>query len=210
MRGRATSTSTHPHSKHLSSSILADIPRWASNCINLHPVSKQLTSSWIRWKTPLRKPSWRWLRQRTIWHNITPAAAPPHRPSLLATWSTLTLKTSRRPADVPTVLLDGKNTQSDRCEVNRTILSGWGARMGSPRPSYKELRSRKVAIGSNSLEVESRKVEGRKVAKSQSRRSIANVAISKFTKVEILETMGENCISYFDCIYHLIYMETRQ
>jgi len=41
--------------------------------------------------------------------------------------------------------------------------------MGSPRPSYKELRSRKVAIGSNSLEVESRKVEGRsrKVAKSQ-------------------------------------------
>ena len=81
--------------------------------------------------------------------------------------------------------------------------------MGSPRPSYKELRSRKVAIGSNSLEVESRKVEGRsrKVAKSQSRRSIANVAISKFTKVEILETMGENCIFYFDRIYHLIYME---
>jgi len=61
--------------------------------------------------------------------------------------------------------------------------------MGSPRPSYKELRSRKVAIGSNSLEVESRKV-----AKSQSRRSIAKIAISKFTKVEILETMGENCI----------------
>jgi len=66
--------------------------------------------------------------------------------------------------------------------------------MGSPRPSYKELRLRKVAIGSNSLEVESHKVKGRK---SQSRRSIANVAISKFTKVEILETMGENCILYF-------------
>jgi len=29
-----------------------------------------------------------------------------------------------RPADVPTVLLDGKNTQSDRREVNRTVLSG--------------------------------------------------------------------------------------
>jgi len=28
------------------------------------------------------------------------------------------------PADVPTVLLDGKNTQSDRREVNRTVLSG--------------------------------------------------------------------------------------
>ena len=27
-------------------------------------------------------------------------------------------------ADVPTVLLDGKNTQSDRREVNRTVLSG--------------------------------------------------------------------------------------
>jgi len=26
--------------------------------------------------------------------------------------------------DVPTVLLDGKNTQSDRREVNRTVLSG--------------------------------------------------------------------------------------
>jgi len=26
--------------------------------------------------------------------------------------------------DVPTVLLDGKNTQSDRHEVNRTVLSG--------------------------------------------------------------------------------------
>ena len=72
--------------------------------------------------------------------------------------------------------------------------------MGSPRPSYKELRSRKVAIGSNSLEVESRKVEGRKVAKSQGRRSIANVAILKFTKVEILETMGENCIFFISII----------
>ena len=93
--------------------------------------------------------------------------------------------------------------------------------MGSPRPSYKELRLRKVAIGSNSLEVESRKVEvaKSKVARSKSqsrrsqvagRRSIANVAISKFTKVEILETMGENCICYFDRIYRLIYMETRQ
>jgi len=71
--------------------------------------------------------------------------------------------------------------------------------MGSLRPSYKELRSRKVAIGSNSLEVESRKVESRKVEgrKSQGRSAIANVAISKFTKVEILETMGENCILYF-------------
>jgi len=66
--------------------------------------------------------------------------------------------------------------------------------MGSPRPSYKELRSRKVAIASNSLEVESRKVESRK---SQGRSAIANVTISKFTKVEILETMGENCIFYF-------------
>ena len=35
--------------------------------------------------------------------------------------------------------------------------------MGSPRPSYKELRSRKVAIGSNGLEVKSRKVKSRKV-----------------------------------------------
>jgi len=79
--------------------------------------------------------------------------------------------------------------------------------MGSPRPSYKELRSRKVAIGSNSLEVESRKVEGRsrKVAKSQSRRSIANVAISKFTKVEILETMGENCILFISIISTILY-----
>ena len=74
--------------------------------------------------------------------------------------------------------------------------------MGSPRPSYKELRSRKVAIGSNSLEVESRKVE---VAKSQSRRSIANVAISKFTKVEILETMGENCILFISIISTILY-----
>ena len=81
--------------------------------------------------------------------------------------------------------------------------------MGSPRPSYKELRSRKVAIGSNSLEVESRKVEGRsrKVAKSQvaGRRSIANVAISKFTKVEILETMGENCILFILIISTILY-----
>jgi len=37
--------------------------------------------------------------------------------------------------------------------------------MGSPRPSYKELRLRKVAIGSNSLEVKSRKVARSKVAK---------------------------------------------
>ena len=66
--------------------------------------------------------------------------------------------------------------------------------MGSPRPSNKELRSRKVAKGSNSLEVESRKVKGRK---SQGQSAITNVAISKFTKVEILETMGENCIFYF-------------
>ena len=28
------------------------------------------------------------------------------------------------PGDVPTVLLDGKNTQSDRREVSRTVLSG--------------------------------------------------------------------------------------
>jgi len=27
-------------------------------------------------------------------------------------------------ADVPMVLLDGKNTQSDRCEVSQTVLSG--------------------------------------------------------------------------------------
>jgi len=86
--------------------------------------------------------------------------------------------------------------------------------MGSPRPSNTELRWRKVAIGSNSLKVESRKVEGRK---SQGRRSkvarskvksrkvegqksqgrSANVMISKFTKVKILETMGENCILCF-------------
>jgi len=69
--------------------------------------------------------------------------------------------------------------------------------MGSPRPSKKELRSRKVAIGSKSLEVEvhiSRKSQSRK---SQGRSAIANVAILKFTKVEILETMGENCILYF-------------
>ena len=32
--------------------------------------------------------------------------------------------TSPSPDDVPTVLLDGKNTQSDRREVNRTVLSG--------------------------------------------------------------------------------------
>ena len=64
--------------------------------------------------------------------------------------------------------------------------------MGSPRPSNKELRSRKVAVGLNSLEVEVHK--GRK---SQGRSVIANVAISKFTKVEILETMEENCILYF-------------
>ena len=76
--------------------------------------------------------------------------------------------------DVPTVLLDGKNTQSDQHEVSWTVLSGWGARMGSPRPSSKGRRSRKVAVGSNSLkvpvrrsqvasrksQVESRKVEG--------------------------------------------------
>jgi len=64
--------------------------------------------------------------------------------------------------------------------------------MGSPRPSNKELRSKKVAIGSNSLEVEVH--EGRKL---QGRSAIANVAISKFTKVKILEMMGENCILYF-------------
>ena len=41
------------------------------------------------------------------------------------------IKTCRTPkmhhighVDVPTVLLDGKNTQSDRREVNRTVLSG--------------------------------------------------------------------------------------
>jgi len=69
--------------------------------------------------------------------------------------------------------------------------------MGSPRPSYKELRSRKVAIGLNSLEVESRKVEGRK---SQGRSAIANVAISKFTKVEILETMGGGLYIVFSIV----------
>ena len=66
--------------------------------------------------------------------------------------------------------------------------------MRSPRPSYKELRLRKVTIGSNSLEVESRKVKSRKL---QGQSAIANIAISKFTKVEILETMGENCMLYF-------------
>jgi len=71
--------------------------------------------------------------------------------------------------------------------------------MESPRPSYKELRSRKVAIGSNRLKVESRKVKSRKVEgrKLQGRSAIANVAISKFTKVKILETMGGNCILCF-------------
>jgi len=71
--------------------------------------------------------------------------------------------------------------------------------MGSLRPSNTELRSRKVAIGSNSLKVKSRKVESRKVKgrKSQGQSAIANVMISKFTKVEILETMGENCILCF-------------
>ena len=81
--------------------------------------------------------------------------------------------------------------------------------MGSPRPSYKELKSQ----SRNRLEVESRKVEGRKVAKSQGRkvaksqgrRSIANVAISKFTKVEILETMGENCILFISIISTILY-----
>jgi len=38
-----------------------------------------------------------WPRQRTTWHSTTTAATPPHRPSLLVTWSTLTLKTSRPP-----------------------------------------------------------------------------------------------------------------
>ena len=60
------------------------------------------------------------------------------------------------------------------------------------------------ASSSCSLEVESRKVESRKVEsrkvegrKSQGQSAIANIAISKFTKVEILETMGENCMLYF-------------
>jgi len=68
--------------------------------------------------------------------------------------------------------------------------------MGSPRPSYKELKSQIR----NRLEVESRKV-----AKSQGRRLIANIAISKFTKVEILETMGENCILFISIISTILY-----
>ena len=69
--------------------------------------------------------------------------------------------------------------------------------MGSPRPSYKELRSRKVAIGSNSLEVESRKVEVR----SQTSRS-RSLLRSKYSK-----RWGRIVCSIFDRIYHLIYME---
>ena len=103
----------------------------------------------------------------------------------IVTANTMCYKRKRLSDDVPTVLLDGKNTQSDRREVNRTVLSGCGARMGSPRPSYKELRSRKVAIGSNSLEVESRKVDSRKVAKSQSRKVAKSKVDRKHRDLEV-------------------------
>ena len=53
-------------------------------------------------------------------------------------------------------------------------------------------KSNKVAIGSNSL-----KVEVHEGQKSQGRSAITNIAILKFTKVEILKTMGENCMLYF-------------
>ena len=53
--------------------------------------------------------------------------------------------------------------------------------MGSPRPSYKELRSRKVAIGSKSKVAKSKvaKSQSRKVAKSQSRKVAGRSQMSR-------------------------------
>ena len=93
-----TTMSTHLHSRLLFSLTLANTLRWALNCTNLHPESKQLTSSRIGWGTHWKRLSLHWPRQRTIWHGITTDISPQHLCSLPAIGSTLIPLTSRPPS----------------------------------------------------------------------------------------------------------------